>query len=111
MLCLGPTLAAAEAQKRIAEAAGCTALRLVSGGDIDGAPTAETLRNLSGFEAVVYWGDDTTARELRIALAERSGPLLPLIMDAAPSRFTVGRHVCIDTTASGGNAELLASMG
>lgn len=60
---------------------------------------------------MVYWGEDRIAREYRIALAERQGPLLPLIMDADPSRFTVEGHVCIDTTASGENAELLASIG
>lgn len=111
VLCLGPTLAAAEAQKNIAESVGCTALRLVSGADIIGSVTADMLRTLSGFDAVVYWGDDATARDIRTALAERDGPLLPLIMDTTPSRFTLERHVCIDTTASGGNAELLASMG
>ena len=111
VLCLGPTLAAAGAQKRIAESAGCDTLSVVAGGDVEGVATAETLRGLSGFDAVVYWGDDATAREFRTALAERSGPLLPLILDADPSRFTLERHVCIDTTASGGNAELLASTG
>lgn len=110
VLCLGPTLKAATAQKQVAEAAGCTALRIVKGGDVEGQISAETLRSLSSFDAVVYWGNDTTARNLRIALAERSGPLLPLITDAEPSRFVVERHVCIDTTASGGNAELLASV-
>lgn len=110
VLCLGPTLAAADAQKRIAESVGCTALRLVINGDINGCAIAETLRDLSGFDAAVYWGDDMNAREFKIALAERPGPLLPLIMDSALSRFTVERHVCIDTTASGGNAELLASV-
>jgi RHH-type proline utilization regulon transcriptional repressor/proline dehydrogenase/delta 1-pyrroline-5-carboxylate dehydrogenase len=111
VLCLGPTLAAADEQKRVADAMGNVALRLVAGGDIDGPLSAEMLRNLSGFDAVVYWGNDEVAREYRVALSERRGPLLPLIMDAVPSRFTLERHVCIDTTASGGNAELLASIG
>jgi RHH-type proline utilization regulon transcriptional repressor/proline dehydrogenase/delta 1-pyrroline-5-carboxylate dehydrogenase len=110
VLCLGPTLAAADAQKAVAETAGCTALRLVVGGDVSGTATAKVLQELSSIDAVVYWGDDATARKFRIALAGRSGPLLPLIMDAEPARFTVERHVCIDTTASGGNAELLASV-
>ncbi len=110
VLCLGPTLAAADAQKQVAQAAGCTALRLVRGGDVDGDITAETLYNLSGFDAVVFWGSDATARKFRAALAKRSGPILPLIMDASSARFKIERHVCIDTTASGGNAELLASM-
>ncbi|OUS08353.1 bifunctional proline dehydrogenase/L-glutamate gamma-semialdehyde dehydrogenase [Rhodobacterales bacterium 52_120_T64] len=110
VLCLGPTLAAADAQKTVAKTAGCTALRLVVGGDVSGIATAEILQDLSDINAVVYWGDDETARKFKIALAERPGPLLPLIMDTERSRFTIERHVCIDTTASGGNAELLASV-
>ena len=110
VLCLGPTLDAADTQKQIAEAAGCSALIFVPGGDVKGVATAEILRELSGFDAVVYWGDSATARPFKIALAERAGPLLPLIMDDNSARFYVERHVCIDTTASGGNAELLANM-
>jgi hypothetical protein len=44
----------------------------------------------------------------RRACVTRAGPILPLIggtPDAGHARLE--RHVCIDTTASGGNAQLL----
>jgi RHH-type proline utilization regulon transcriptional repressor/proline dehydrogenase/delta 1-pyrroline-5-carboxylate dehydrogenase len=57
----------------------------------------------------VHWGDVAAQRLCVQALARRPGPILPLIgdvPDAAHARLE--RHVCIDTTASGGNAQLLA---
>ena len=45
------------------------------------------------------------------ALAARDGPLVPLVTgrpDAAHA--CLERHVCIDTTAAGGNAQLLADI-
>lgn len=49
---------------------------------------------------------------LRKQLADcENGPLLPLVNSAAdPSRFLLERHICIDTTAAGGNASLLGAM-
>jgi RHH-type proline utilization regulon transcriptional repressor/proline dehydrogenase/delta 1-pyrroline-5-carboxylate dehydrogenase len=45
------------------------------------------------------------------ALANRDGAILPLITAAIePSDVLVERHVCVDTTVSGGNAELLAEV-
>ena len=73
--------------------------------DLD--PTA--LTRLTGFSGVLHWGD---ARAAGLALAARQGPILPVIIgppDAAHALLE--RHVCIDTTASGGNAELLARVG
>jgi RHH-type proline utilization regulon transcriptional repressor/proline dehydrogenase/delta 1-pyrroline-5-carboxylate dehydrogenase len=36
--------------------------------------------------------------------------LLPLICESAdPQRYTMERHLCIDTTAAGGNASLIAA--
>ncbi len=53
-----------------------------------------------------------TLRVLRIALAARDGGIVPLITEAiAPYRYLVERHLCIDTTAGGGNASLLAAAG
>ena len=53
-----------------------------------------------------------TLRALRIALAARDGEIVPLITEAiAPHRYLVERHLCIDTTAAGGNASLLAAAG
>jgi RHH-type proline utilization regulon transcriptional repressor/proline dehydrogenase/delta 1-pyrroline-5-carboxylate dehydrogenase len=44
-------------------------------------------------------------------LAQRDGVILPLITEADfADRCHLERHVCIDTTAAGGNAALLAQM-
>lgn len=44
----------------------------------------------------------------RIQMAESNGALIPLLDSADdPSRLLMERHVCIDTTAAGGNASLL----
>lgn len=49
---------------------------------------------------------------LRKQLAATDGPLLPLLNSTADaSRFLLERHICIDTTAAGGNASLLGSTG
>ncbi|MDP4031657.1 MAG: bifunctional proline dehydrogenase/L-glutamate gamma-semialdehyde dehydrogenase PutA [Pseudorhodobacter sp.] len=101
ILCLGPDAAAAAAQAQAIRALGGTAVL---------APglAAEALTRLGGFSGAIYWGDAQAARPYAQALAGRSGPILPLIgglPDAA--HVTLERHVCIDTTASGGNAQLL----
>ena len=72
-------------------------------------PEPQTLAELQGFSGVIWWGDDAGARAYGMALAGREGPILPLITGAieAPD-VLLERHVCVDTTASGGNAELLA---
>ena len=67
------------------------------------------LARLSGFAGAILWGAD--GRAYAQALAGRHGPILPLIgglPDAA--HVALERHVCIDTTASGGNAQLLAKV-
>ena len=47
--------------------------------------------------------------ELRKALAARDGPIVPLVSELGdPIAFCNERSICIDTTASGGNAALLA---
>ena len=49
---------------------------------------------------------------MRAALANRTGPILPLITETgAPERYVLERHLCVDTTAAGGNASLLAQAG
>jgi RHH-type proline utilization regulon transcriptional repressor/proline dehydrogenase/delta 1-pyrroline-5-carboxylate dehydrogenase len=61
---------------------------------------------------VVFEGRDDALRPMRAALAARDGALLPLLAEADFARWVViERHLCIDTTASGGNAALLASAG
>ncbi len=114
VLCLGPTAADATAQAALAARQGCTPMIVVPGtGDanaIDGFLDRGLLRELDGFDAVMLWSDKADMRNARQALAMRDGPLLPLIGEShAEPRLIVERHVCIDTTATGGNAELLAA--
>jgi RHH-type proline utilization regulon transcriptional repressor/proline dehydrogenase/delta 1-pyrroline-5-carboxylate dehydrogenase len=73
------------------------------------APLA--LTRLDGFSGVLWWGDEAGARVRAKALADRPGPILPLIGDMPDAAHALlERHVCIDTTASGGNAQLLAEV-
>ena len=105
VLCLGPGKDAARAQAE--------AIRALSGHAIEAPgllPLA--LTRLDGFSAAIWWGDADGARARAQALAERKGPILPLICDMPDgSHALIHRHICIDTTASGGNAQLLAEVG
>jgi RHH-type proline utilization regulon transcriptional repressor/proline dehydrogenase/delta 1-pyrroline-5-carboxylate dehydrogenase len=73
--------------------------------------TAEVLALVPGLSAVAFSGDGEAVSRLRVILADRPGPRLPLIEvlnDA--ERFVTERVISVDTTASGGNATLLAEM-
>jgi RHH-type transcriptional regulator, proline utilization regulon repressor / proline dehydrogenase / delta 1-pyrroline-5-carboxylate dehydrogenase len=60
-------------------------------------------------DAVCHFGTDEALKPWRLALARREGPIVPLVTSEADAgRLIIERHICIDTTASGGNAELLA---
>jgi RHH-type proline utilization regulon transcriptional repressor/proline dehydrogenase/delta 1-pyrroline-5-carboxylate dehydrogenase len=114
VLCLGPGADAAEAQAGLARAQGC--VPLIVAPDATGSDAIpfflerETLATLKGFDAVLLWSDADDLRAARIALAKRSGPIIPLVAEAEPGdRLILERHVCIDTTAAGGNAALLAA--
>lgn len=113
ILCLGPTAQAAQDQAKFAGSLGCTTLSIAPGlsgaGTLDGQLEPEILTDLSGFEGVIFWGDVASQRKIRQALAARNGPILPLICSQDFSPCMLERHVCIDTTAAGGNASLLAS--
>jgi RHH-type proline utilization regulon transcriptional repressor/proline dehydrogenase/delta 1-pyrroline-5-carboxylate dehydrogenase len=104
LLCLGPSPATALAQAK--------AIRALGGHAIE-APGLDpaALSRLSGFSGAIWWGDIDGARARARALAARKGPILPLI-GTLPDRghAMLERHVCIDTTASGGNAQLLAEV-
>jgi RHH-type proline utilization regulon transcriptional repressor/proline dehydrogenase/delta 1-pyrroline-5-carboxylate dehydrogenase len=80
------------------------------GGEAVEAPglPADALATLTSFSGALYWGPPDLARPYARALAQRQGPILPLIT-GQPDRAHVRleRHICIDTTASGGNAQLL----
>ena len=104
LLCLGPGAEAALAQAEAVRALGGQA---VEAPDL----AADALSQLAGFAGALWWGDAATARAYAKALTARSGPILPLIT-GQPDRghAVLERHVCIDTTASGGNAKLLAEV-
>ena len=64
------------------------------------------------FGGALWWVDEEGARLRARALAGRKGPILPLIADLPDAGHALlERHVCIDTTASGGTAQLLAEVG
>ncbi len=113
VLCLGPTAEAAAEQAALAESRGCTALQVAPGatGDdaISGYLARAQLEHIDGFAAVALWSSDVDASCARRALSAREGPLIPLLATREMARWCVlERHICIDTTAAGGNASLLA---
>jgi RHH-type proline utilization regulon transcriptional repressor/proline dehydrogenase/delta 1-pyrroline-5-carboxylate dehydrogenase len=77
---------------------------------LDGRIAPESLTALPGLALVAALGPDDWLRALRRALAARDGPIVPLETEpVSPERYTLERHLCIDTTAAGGNASLLAA--
>jgi RHH-type transcriptional regulator, proline utilization regulon repressor / proline dehydrogenase / delta 1-pyrroline-5-carboxylate dehydrogenase len=123
VLCAGPGVEAALAQARQALASGCAAVAVAPGigargadlADpaavlVDGVVTPRHLAELSGFDGLCLWTDGDALRDARMALASREGVLIPLISESGQEqRFVIERHLCIDTTAAGGNATLLAA--
>src|SRR5690606_39029736 len=96
VLCLGPDEAAAREQAELALARGNGVLVV--------APGAQRIAEELGRDGAAIGGVDK-----RLARAQREGPIVPLVASPADAdRLILERHVCIDTTASGGNAELLA---
>ncbi|WP_333830048.1 bifunctional proline dehydrogenase/L-glutamate gamma-semialdehyde dehydrogenase PutA [Pararhodobacter sp.] len=105
LLCLGPGAATEAAQSAAAEALGGVAVMA------GGAVPVDWLGRAEGFSGVLWWGDAQAARVIAQALAAREGPILPLITGRPDRAHThLERHLCIDTTASGGNAQLLAAV-
>ncbi len=116
VLCLGPTAQEAALQAGTARRMGCAALMVAPGVDpdlgIDGVLEPEALEDLRAIAVVALWGDRARQRAARQALARRTGPLTPLVTeDDLESYCLHERHTCIDTTAAGGNASLLAASG
>jgi len=114
VLCLGPTTEAALDQARIAREAGAHVLAIAPGVPpalgLDGWLPRGALEHLQGIGVVAHWGEGADLAAVRRALAARTGALVPLAAcyDLGP-RVRIERHVCIDTTAAGGNAALLAA--
>ncbi len=114
VLCLGPSIEDAAAQRAAAAGAGCSTLTIVPGAKgrdaLDGTLERSALTSLKGFEAVALWSDAKDLRAARQALAGRRGRLVPLLSDGSlAERCVLERHLCVDTTAAGGNATLLAA--
>jgi RHH-type transcriptional regulator, proline utilization regulon repressor / proline dehydrogenase / delta 1-pyrroline-5-carboxylate dehydrogenase len=103
-VCLGPGADNVARQVAAVEAAG--GMGLPGEGE-----TPEALTKRAGIAGALWWGESDRARDYARALADREGPILPLIT-GEPRRFEVmlERHLCVDTTASGGNAQLLAEV-
>ena len=102
LLCLGPGRATARMQAEAVRALGGHAI------EADGlAPAA--LTGLPAFGGAFWWGGGEGGRAIARALAAREGPIVPLVTgmpDMAHAHHE--RHLCVDTTAAGGNAALLS---
>jgi RHH-type proline utilization regulon transcriptional repressor/proline dehydrogenase/delta 1-pyrroline-5-carboxylate dehydrogenase len=77
---------------------------------INASITAKDLSYLQGFSALTCDADTQVMRDYRIALASRKGMLIPLINECSPERYVLERHLCVDTTAAGGNASLIGAV-
>ena len=125
VICLGGDKASARQQALLALAQGNQALviqaqasqavgDLLSSGlaiaALDAELLPEALISAEGFAAVACQAERAKLSEYRSALAKRNGELVTLICELdAPERFVIERHQCVDTTAAGGNASLLAA--
>ena len=76
---------------------------------LEGHIDVETIADMEGVDALASNADQDSLRAMRSQLAKMDGPLIPLVTEPDPARYIVERHVCIDTTAAGGNASLLAA--
>jgi RHH-type proline utilization regulon transcriptional repressor/proline dehydrogenase/delta 1-pyrroline-5-carboxylate dehydrogenase len=103
LLCLGPGRATALAQAEVVRKLGGHAV------EAPGLPP-EALSTLKGFSGALFWGSAEAGRPYAQALASRKGPILALIAAPDAGHVHLERHLCIDTTASGGNAQLLAAV-
>ncbi len=76
-----------------------------------GSVAAECLSDIElEIDVVASAARNSKFAAIRKALAERDGPIVRLIDTRLdPTRFFLERAVCIDTTAAGGNAQLLAA--
>ncbi|MGB3537787.1 MAG: bifunctional proline dehydrogenase/L-glutamate gamma-semialdehyde dehydrogenase PutA [Mesorhizobium sp.] len=124
VLCLGPDADTLLAQVIQALAAGNAVLAVAPGapaalsaltgkglplGAIDGRTNPIEARSLR-VDVVAFSGTAEATRVVRKVIAERSGPIVPLVTEVLyPAAYAHERGVCVDTTAAGGNASLLAA--
>ncbi|MEQ8652667.1 MAG: bifunctional proline dehydrogenase/L-glutamate gamma-semialdehyde dehydrogenase PutA [Kiloniellales bacterium] len=126
VLCLGPDGESLLAQVIQALAAGNPVLAvspqanadlaMLRNGDfplaaLDGCIETSALASLP-IHALAFAGSLEDRSAMRIALASRSGAIVPLVAETIdPLAYWSERSVCIDTTAAGGNATLLSAAG
>lgn len=128
VVCLGPDGETLMDQAVLALAAGNTVIAAAPGAKqalgvllasgtlplivVEGQADIQTLDDLN-VDAVAYGRVDGIASAIRRTLARRDGPIVRLITDDRPDAvaFVHERAVCVDTTAAGGNASLLAAAG
>ena len=97
VLCIGR---GAEQNARRARALGCRAVAASLG--------HEYLSKIADLDAVIYAGAD--AKSIRQTLSLREGPIVPLLMDEGFETWLLREQsICINTTAAGGDAALMAS--
>jgi RHH-type proline utilization regulon transcriptional repressor/proline dehydrogenase/delta 1-pyrroline-5-carboxylate dehydrogenase len=102
ILCMGPGANAAMAQAEAINKLGGHAIQAI--GNIEPSLLADG----PSYGGILWWGDAKTATAIDTALAKRTGAILPLITGQPDVGHALEeRHICIDTTASGGNAALL----
>jgi RHH-type proline utilization regulon transcriptional repressor/proline dehydrogenase/delta 1-pyrroline-5-carboxylate dehydrogenase len=90
-------------QEKTVNASGSIAC-IILGLDLD------LLSKLENFSAVILWSKVNDVRKARKALANRKGNIIPIVTDISSlDHLKIERHVCIDTTAAGGNVELLVN--
>lgn len=78
---------------------------------VEGTIDPASLERL-GVDVVALCADEETTRDVRRALARRAGLIVSLVVEPInPVAFAHERSVCVDTTAAGGNASLLAAAG
>jgi RHH-type proline utilization regulon transcriptional repressor/proline dehydrogenase/delta 1-pyrroline-5-carboxylate dehydrogenase len=76
---------------------------------INGSVDPKDLRELA-VDLVAFAGDAETLRRLRQSLASRPGPIVGIVTEKInPMAYVHERAICVDTTAAGGNASLLAA--
>ncbi|MCR8913442.1 bifunctional proline dehydrogenase/L-glutamate gamma-semialdehyde dehydrogenase PutA [Marinobacter panjinensis] len=125
VLCLGPdketaieqmTMALAQGNKAVVIALGIkhTLDRAAMAGlpvvGVEGRLEPDAVEKVNGFEAVVSCAKPSLLKPYRQALMKRDGALLPLITEhKLDQRYVIERHLCVDTTAAGGNASLIAA--
>ncbi|KZL09436.1 Bifunctional protein PutA [Pseudovibrio axinellae] len=125
VLCLGPDTESLKHQVVLALAAGNSVIAVGQGAEklaaslrsfsapivaLEGQLAEGTLTKLQGIDAIAANHSEEDLKVMKGELADRDGALMQLIMERNQiERYQLERHLCIDTTASGGNTSLLAA--